>query len=199
MNIVCSSTSVINIRWRATARSSSCLWLLHRAPAGSLLPSMDLKHDRTKALSLPMELNFSRVWREVACEHWKLRVYIMWSSFVLLWCGGAGSIGNQHTSCWILQELSQCWQGVSLGRVFFTEMIITWGRNSHLYFVSSTEQSLGAFVTVKVPLCFQRCLFCLDERWGTFLNCEYFHTGQKKHFLASLKFTPWLEANSKIL
>ena len=48
----------------------------------------------------------------------------------------------------------------------------------------------------KVPLCSQRCLFCLNERLETFVNHEYFHTGQEKHFLASLKCTPRLEVNS---
>lgn len=55
---------------------------------------------------------------------------------------------------------------------------------------------LEAVVAVKVPLCFRRCLFCLNERLETFVNLEYFHTGQEKHFLARLKYTPRLEVNS---
>ena len=79
---------------------------------------------------------------------------------------------------------------------FFTEMVFPWGRSSGLCFASSAVQSLEAVVAVKVPLCFQRCLFCLDERLETFVNCECFHTGQEKHFLASLKYTLRLGVNS---
>lgn len=79
-----------------------------------LPPSWYLKHDRAKAPSLPVGWIFSKVWREVAYEWWKLRVLIMWNSFIQFWCGEAGSTGNKHSSYCILQELSQCFEGVSL-------------------------------------------------------------------------------------
>lgn len=174
--------------------SMKLLMLVASAPCSCWFPpSRYLKQDKAKDLSLPMKFIFSRV---VPYEWWNLRVLIMWNCFVLFWSGGAGSIDNLHTTCWVLQELSQCLYGVSLDWCFSQK----WSSHEERVLISvlshlQVKEPWGCCCSQSSPLLL-RCLFCLDERLETFVNHEYFHKGQEKHFLASLKHTPQLEVNS---
>lgn len=61
---------------------------------------------------------------------------------------------------------------------------------SFVFCVTCSTMRLGCRCSQGSPLLPKVGISFLNERSETFVNHKYFDTGQEKHFLASLKYTP---------